>query len=112
MSVFVITSSCIDCKDGSCVQACPVDCIYEGARMYYVHPEECIECGACESVCPVEAIWRADLVPAELSAYVADNGRFFVESGLGVPGGASATGPIAYDTALVATWPKADTAAL
>ncbi len=112
MPAFVITSSCIDCKDGTCVEACPVDCIYEGVRMYYIHPGECIECGACESVCPVEAIWRADVVPSELSAFVEENARFFVETGLGGPAGTAAAGPTAHDTELVATWPKASSAAL
>jgi hypothetical protein len=39
---YVITAPCIDVKDGSCTAACPVDCIYEGARMFYIHPDECI----------------------------------------------------------------------
>jgi len=53
---FVIGSHCIDVKDKSCIEECPVDCIYEGERMLYIHPAECIDCGACEPVCPVEAI--------------------------------------------------------
>jgi len=53
---FVIGSNCIDVKDKSCIEECPVDCIYEGDRMLYIHPTECIDCGACEPVCPVEAI--------------------------------------------------------
>jgi NAD-dependent dihydropyrimidine dehydrogenase PreA subunit len=100
--IFAITAACIDLMDRSCVAACPVDCIYEGGRSLYIHPEECIGCGACESVCPVEAIWRVDIVPDELAAFVADNRRFFVESGLGSPGGAAGVGPVDHDTALVA----------
>ena len=53
---YVITSSCVDIKDMSCIEECPVDCIYEGERKLYVNPKECIDCGACEPVCPVEAI--------------------------------------------------------
>lgn len=102
MAVFVVTAACVDVKDRSCVEACPVDCIYEGRRCLYIHPEECIECGACESVCPVEAIWAADLVPKELAPFVDDNRRFFVESGLGSPGGAKTVGAVDYDTDLVA----------
>ena len=101
MAVFVVTAACIDLKDRSCVEVCPVDCIYEGVRSLYIHPDECIECGACESVCPVEAIWGADLIPEELADFVEDNRRFFSESGLGSPGGASRVGPVEYDTALV-----------
>jgi len=52
----VITSACVDVKDGICTTSCPVDCIYEGERMYYIHPTECIECGMCESICPVEEL--------------------------------------------------------
>ena len=42
---YVIVDTCIDCKDASCVACCPVDCIYEGPRTFYLHPEECIDCG-------------------------------------------------------------------
>jgi len=42
------------------VEECPVDCIYEGPRMLYIHPDECVDCGACEPVCPVEAIFYKD----------------------------------------------------
>lgn len=41
---YVITEPCIDTKDGACTVACPVDCIYEGGRMFYIQPEECINC--------------------------------------------------------------------
>ena len=53
---YIITEPCIDVKDGDCTAACPVDCIYEGGRMFYIHPEECINCGLCLSICPVDAI--------------------------------------------------------
>ena len=53
---YVIASACIDVNDKSCVEECPVDCIYEGDRKSYINPKECIDCGACEPVCPVEAI--------------------------------------------------------
>lgn len=53
---FVIGEHCIDIMDKSCMEECPVDCIYEGGRMAYINPTECIDCGACEIVCPVEAI--------------------------------------------------------
>jgi NAD-dependent dihydropyrimidine dehydrogenase PreA subunit len=104
--IFVITAACVDCKDASCVEACPVDCIYEGRRTFYIHPGECIGCGACESVCPVEAIWRDDVVPESLAVFVDDNARFFEEVGLDEPGGAERTGPIDHDTELVARSPR------
>jgi ferredoxin len=53
----VIAEPCIDVKDRSCVDVCPVDCIHEVARMLVIDPEECIDCGACEPECPVEAIF-------------------------------------------------------
>ena len=54
---YVIAEPCIDVKDGACVNVCPVDCIYEGGRMFYIQPDECVNCGICVSVCPVEAIF-------------------------------------------------------
>jgi NAD-dependent dihydropyrimidine dehydrogenase PreA subunit len=53
---YVINEHCIDELDGSCVESCPVDCIYEGLRKRYIHPDECIDCGACLPECPVDAI--------------------------------------------------------
>ncbi len=53
---YVITEPCIDVKDKACVEVCPVDCIYEGPNQLFIHPDECIDCGACEPVCPVKAI--------------------------------------------------------
>ena len=56
---FVITETCIDEQDQSCVEVCPVDCIHfeEGVdKILYIDPVECIDCGACEPVCPVDAI--------------------------------------------------------
>ncbi|WP_264005705.1 indolepyruvate ferredoxin oxidoreductase subunit alpha, partial [Mycolicibacterium sphagni] len=45
---YVIAEPCVDVKDKACIEECPVDCIYEGARMLYIHPDECVDCGACE----------------------------------------------------------------
>lgn len=45
--------------------------------MYYIHPTECISCGLCESVCPVDAIRRIDDVPEEEAEYIAINKAFF-----------------------------------
>jgi NAD-dependent dihydropyrimidine dehydrogenase PreA subunit len=53
---YVITEACVDVKDLTCISECPVDCIYEGPRSLYIHPDECIDCGACEEVCPTSAI--------------------------------------------------------
>ena len=60
---YYITQPCIDVMDQSCVDVCPVDCIHfeEGEdRMLYIDPDECIDCGACEPACPVNAIYAED----------------------------------------------------
>lgn len=79
---YVITEPCVDVRDRSCVDACPVDCIYEvqdtqlqhgdeGYRnMLYIHPEECIDCGVCEPECPVEAIYHEQEVPENWRKYI------------------------------------------
>lgn len=87
---YVITAPCIDVKDGACVACCPVDCIYEGGRMYYIQPEECINCGLCLSVCPVEAIFEDDRLPAAQAHFLAVNRDYFGAdvSGLGSPNSA------------------------
>jgi len=108
---YVIAEPCIDVLDRACVEECPVDCIYEGERVLYIHPDECVDCGACEPVCPVEAIFFEDDVPEEWSDYIADNDRFFSEAlpgrdePLGSPGGAARLGPAGVDTPLVAAFP-------
>ena len=44
---YVIGSECVDVMHKACVQECPADCIYEGARVLYINPNECVDCGAC-----------------------------------------------------------------
>ncbi len=106
---YVIVDTCIDCKDASCVACCPVDCIYEGVRTYYIHPDECINCGLCVSVCPPEAIYEDEDVPESLRHFIAINREFFSStvSGLGSPGGASSVGAALRDHPLVANLPRA-----
>ncbi len=104
---YVIAEPCIDIKDKSCIAECPVDCIYEGNRMLYIQPDECVDCGACEPVCPVEAIYYEDDLPAPSKNYTAINSEFFVE--LGSPGGASKVGLTDSDHAeVVAAPPKSE----
>ena len=66
---YVIAEPCVDVLDKACIEECPVDCIYEGDRMLYIHPDECVDCGACEPVCPVEAIYYEDDVPDQWKEY-------------------------------------------
>ncbi len=88
---YVITSACINIKDAACQTVCPVECIYEGGMMMYIHPDECISCGLCLSVCPVDAIFEDDDIPAKEIAFKAANAEFFqaVVTGWGSPGGYS-----------------------
>jgi len=88
---YVITRPCIGTKDRSCVEVCPVDCFYnikkkqyndkfgkspktpEDVGMLVIHPDECINCGACETECPVEAIYEDVAVPADDKEFVKIN---------------------------------------
>ena len=73
---FVITQPCIDVQDQSCVEVCPVDCIHfeDGEdRMLYIDPVSCIDCGACEPACPVDAIFDEADVPDEQARFTAIN---------------------------------------
>ena len=70
---YVITEACIGLKDKACVDVCPVDCIYEGPDQLFIHPDECIDCGACEPECPVEAIFPEDALPDKWNAFVEIN---------------------------------------
>ncbi|MGA7468912.1 FAD-dependent oxidoreductase [Mycobacterium sp.] len=79
----VITQSC--CSDGSCVYACPVNCIhpspdepgFAAAEMLYIDPVACVDCGACVSACPVGAIAPdARLTPEQLP-FVALNASYY-----------------------------------
>lgn len=76
---YVIGLPCVDVKDRACVEECPVDCIYEGERSLYIHPEECVDCGACEPVCPVEAIYYEDDLPGDQEKFLDINAEFFNE---------------------------------
>ena len=108
---YVISEPCIDVLDRTCVEECPVDCIYEGERMLYIHPDECVDCGACEPACPVEAIYYEDDLPGEWRVYARDNSEFFAATlpgrgePLGSPGGAAKTGATGSDTPFVAARP-------
>jgi NAD-dependent dihydropyrimidine dehydrogenase PreA subunit len=82
---FIITDPCIGTKDTACVDVCPVDCIhprkdepeFEQSPMLFIHPEECIDCGACVPACPVTAIYDSpDSTPASQKDLVDANATF------------------------------------
>jgi Fe-S-cluster-containing hydrogenase component 2 len=110
---YVIGANCIDVLDRSCVDVCPVDCIYVGDRKSYINGNECIDCGACEVECPVSAIVvdRQAHKSEEFAPHLADAAAFFGlpllgrDQALGDPGGAQAVGKIGVDTPLVAAHP-------
>ena len=107
---YVIAQPCVDLKDKACIEECPVDCIYEGERSLYIHPDECVDCGACEPVCPVEAIYYEDDVPDQWKDYYKANVEFFDD--LGSPGGAAKLGVIPKDHPLIAALAAAGARAL
>jgi NAD-dependent dihydropyrimidine dehydrogenase PreA subunit len=96
---YVVAEPCIDVMDKACIEECPVDCIYQGERMMFIQPDECVDCGACEPVCPVEAIYYEDDLPDELRPYAKANADFF--SNLGSPGGASKAGRVSLDPPMI-----------
>ena len=77
---YIITETCVDLKDRSCVDVCPVDCIIDGGsedRMLYINPDECIDCGLCEPECPVTAIFADSDVPADQQHFIKINADVF-----------------------------------
>ena len=93
---YVITEPCVGTCDTACVKICPVDCIHgpkvvdemvgapeskrkialKGIQMY-IEPETCIDCGACVSECPVDAIYEESEVPGKWQSYIAKNADYF-----------------------------------
>lgn len=84
----VIAQPCIDTKDTSCVEVCPVDCIhptteadnYDAATQLYIDPDVCIDCGLCVDECPVQAIFPQEDLPAEWSEFIEKNAAYFKEN--------------------------------
>jgi ferredoxin len=73
---FVVTEQCILCKFKDCVKPCPVECFYEGPDFLVINPDECIDCNACATECPVNAIYQDDDLPAEQRDFIEINQRF------------------------------------
>ena len=67
---YVVCEPCIGVKDKSCLNVCPVNCIYDVDDMVVINPDECIDCGLCEPECPVTAIFVESDVPAEWKKYI------------------------------------------
>ena len=94
---YVIASTCIDVKDGACQEA---------PRRVHLRgqPDECIDCGLCLSVCPVDAIYVGEDLPESERAFERVNAEFFgpAITGWGSPGGADSAHVSAIDYRLVA----------
>jgi NAD-dependent dihydropyrimidine dehydrogenase PreA subunit len=82
---YIICEPCVGTKDTACVDVCPVDCIhprkdeaeFPSAEMLYIHPDECIDCGACVPACPVEAIYALDETPQKWATFIGVNADYF-----------------------------------
>src|SRR5689334_2106866 len=82
---YIITEPCIGTKDTACVDVCPVDCIhprkdepaFETAEQLFIHPDECIDCGACVPACPVEAIFALDETPEKWKNFITINAQHY-----------------------------------
>ena len=73
---FVVAEPCVKCKYTDCVTVCPVDCFHEGEDMLVIHPDECIDCGACVPECPVEAIFLEEDLPGKWANFAGLNARY------------------------------------
>ena len=76
---YIVAEPCIKCKYTDCVEVCPVDCFHEGANFLVIDPETCIDCGACEPVCPTTAIFEELSLPKKWSHYVEINAKYTPE---------------------------------
>jgi ferredoxin len=86
---YVIAEPCIGTKDTACVDVCPVDCIhprkdesgFEAETQLYIHPTECIDCGACVPVCPVTAIFALEDLPEKWNSFTPINADWYAKQG-------------------------------
>lgn len=74
---YVITSLCVGAKNKACLPGCPMDSIHEGEKQFYIDPATCIDCQACQSACPVGAIFWDQEVPEKHRASIQENADFF-----------------------------------
>ena len=59
-----------------CVEVCPVDCFYEGENMLVINPDECIDCGVCESECLQTLLFDNTLAGSELAKWMNINTKY------------------------------------
>lgn len=73
---YIVADPCVKCKYTDCVAVCPVECFYEGENTLAIHPDECIDCGACEPECPTTAIFEESALPDKWAVYREINAVF------------------------------------
>jgi NAD-dependent dihydropyrimidine dehydrogenase PreA subunit len=74
---YVIAEPCVGVKDTACVEVCPTDCIhprkdesgFAEAKKLYIDAPNCVDCGACVPVCPVQAIYYESDLPEKWAHY-------------------------------------------
>lgn len=79
----VITDTCT--KDNLCYDSCPSEAIkpgqdeanYASVPQLYISPVDCLDCGACVSVCPTNSIFAIEDLPADKAAAVEVNAAYF-----------------------------------
>ncbi|NGX06576.1 FAD-dependent oxidoreductase [Mycobacteroides franklinii] len=79
----VVTQAC--CNEGSCVYACPVNCIHPTpdepdflkAEMLHIDASSCVDCGACVAACPVDAIKPDSVLKEEQLPFLRINSEFY-----------------------------------
>ncbi len=81
---YVIAEPCVHVCDTACVDVCPVECIHPSggytdptAMQLHIDPDECIDCGACEPECPVDAIFPEEDLPEKWAHYKKINAKYF-----------------------------------
>lgn len=76
---YVIAQPCVGVKDRACIEVCPMDCIGgdEASPQMFINPNECICCAACESECPVGAVFDESEVPEKWRHAIELNAAFF-----------------------------------
>jgi ferredoxin len=70
---YVVTSACVGHKYQDCVAVCPVEAFREMATYLVIDPDDCIDCNACMSECPVDAIFPDYDLPDEESEWLEKN---------------------------------------
>lgn len=67
---YIVCEPCVDCRYTECATVCPVDAFRRDERMVVIQPDICIDCDACEPVCPVKAIYPHYDVPDQWQHYI------------------------------------------